>query len=153
VRRVSERNGAKIVAVGPAMPKYRAGLEEFRALPGEIPAVLGGDGVFEALKGTERLVAIWSGRDPKVGEALVKLLERFKEAGSEAHLLIPGEQNNAWAADAMGVRPDRLPGYRVIDDEEKSAVEKVWRAELPQGAGLDTGSMLEEAAAGKLQAL
>lgn len=153
VRRASERNRAKIVAVGPAMPRYRAGLAEFKALPGEIPAALEGDGVFEALKGTERLVAIWSGRDPRVGQALAGLLQRFKDAGSEVRLLIPGEQNNAWAADAMGVRPDRLPGYRPIDDEGKRAVEEAWRAELPEGAGLDTGAMLEAAAAGKLQAL
>ncbi len=153
VRKVSEKGRAKIAAVGPAMPRYRAGLTEFKALPDEISSVLDGDAVFEALKGTERLVAIWSGRDPQVGASLVQLLGRFKQAGSEVHLLIPGEQNNAWAADALGVRPDRLPGYKALDEEGRKAVEEVWRAELPQGAGLDTGRMLEEAAAGNLQAL
>lgn len=153
VRKVSEKKRAKIAAVGPAMPKYRAGCNEFKATADEIPSVLAGDEVFGAFEGTERLVALWSGRDPKVGAALVTLLERFKAAGTEVHLLIPGEQNNAWGAEAMGVHPERLPGYRPVDASSKQAIEEAWRAELPQGAGRGTESMLEQAAAGELQAL
>jgi len=153
VRRASLKNRAKIAAVGPAMPKYRAGCTEFPARPGEIAAVLAGDELYGALKGSERIVAIWSGRDPEVGKALVRLLRRLAGEGSDVRLLIPGEQNNARGAEAMGVRPDRLPGYRTVDEPSRKAVEEVWRAELPQGAGMNTGAMLEAAAAGKLQAL
>src|SRR5690606_31971108 len=54
-----------------------------------------------------------------------------------AHVLIPGEQANSRGAEAMGVRPDMLPGHKPVAG----------------GAGMDTGRMLAAAAAGELQAL
>lgn len=154
IRRAAERGRARLAAVGPAMPKYRPEFRAFPALEDEIPAVLASGELFEFYKESPRVVVLWSGRNPAVGAALVALLRRLKEAGSEVSLLIPGEQTNAWGAEAMGVRPDRLPGYApVLDAEARRRVEEAWQAELPQGAGLETGAMLRQAAAGKLQAL
>ena len=92
---------------------------------------------------------VWSGRNPAVGAALTDLLRRLKESGSEVHLLIPGEQTNAWGAEAMGMHPERLPGYSSVTDEDaRRQLEQAWQAELPDGVGLDTTTMLEQAAAG-----
>ena len=89
-----------------------------------------------------------------MGEALVGLLRRLKEAGVEVHLLIPGEQTNAWGAEAMGMHPERLPGYASVADEEaRRELEHAWQTRVPEGAGLDTTAMLKKAAAGELQAL
>jgi len=154
IRRAAERGRARLAAVGPAMPKYRPEYKAFPALLEEIPAVLASDELFELYKESPRVVVLWSGRDRAVGAALVSLLRRLKEAGSEVSLLIPGEQANAWGAEAMGMRPDRLPGYAPVEDATaRLKVERAWQAELPEGAGLDTGEMLKQAAAGKLQAL
>ena len=70
------------------------------------------------------------------------------------HLLIPGEQTNAWGAEAMGMHPERLPGYAAVADEEaRRQLEQAWQVQLPQGAGSDTTTMLKRAASGQLQAL
>lgn len=154
VRRVAERGGATLASVGSAQQAYRPDCRHFPALPEEIAGVLQGDELFSLYQGTERLVVLWSGRNEAVGTALLDLLRRLKEAGSEVHLLIPGEQANTRGAEALGMRPDVLPGYRSIDDEETRAqFEQAWQADLPEGVGLDVRGMLEKAAAGQLQGL
>lgn len=154
IRRAAERGQAVLAAVGPAMPKYRPAFKAFPALESEIPQVLASQELMELYQGHRRVVAVWSGRNPEVGEALVAFLRRLKEAGVEVHLLIPGEQTNAWGAEAMGMHPERLPGYASVADEEaRRELEHAWQTRVPEGAGLDTTAMLKKAAAGELQAL
>ena len=154
IRRAAARGKATLAAAGPVMPEYPVACRKFPALLEDLPALLEGDEIFELFKGTGRLVALWSGRGAAVGKALAKLLRRLKATGSEVHLLIPGEQANAWGAEAMGVHPSRLPGYRAVGDAAaRGEVERAWQCELPAGEGLPTGEMLRKAAAGELKAL
>ncbi len=154
IRRAAARRKATLAAAGPVMPEYRTPCRRFPALLEDLPALLEGDEVFELFKGTGRLVVLWSGRDAAVGKALVKLLRRLKESGSQVHLLIPGEQANAWGAEAMGVHPSRLPGFRAVGDPAaRGEVERAWQCGLPEGEGLSAEEMLRRAAAGELKAL
>ena len=154
IRRAAQRGGAKLVAVGPAMPQYRTPVHQFPVQPDRVAAELGSERIAELLAGEERIVALWSGRDPQVGEALVGLLRRLAGSGSQVHLLIPGEQANAWGAEAMGVHPERLPGYKRVDDPQaREAFEEAWQSPLPAQKGWSTAEMLAQAASGGIQAL
>src|SRR5690606_13913230 len=137
-----------------AMPKYRPECREFPALPDEMAATLRSDELHALFAGKERVVVLWSGRDDRVGDALRALLRRWEEAGTQVHLLIPGEQANAVGAERHGVHPEYLPGLRpVADNAARAEVERAWQTELPAGEGLSTHEMLEKAAAGELEAL
>jgi len=154
IRRAAGRGRALLAAVGPAMPTYRPEFKAFPAREEEIPRVLASEELFELYRGRSRVVVLWSGRGRAVGAALAALLRRLKEAGSEVSLLIAGEQANAWGAEAMGVHPERLPGYApVLHEGARRLVEQAWQVALPEGAGLDTARMLQRAAAGRLEAL
>lgn len=154
VRRVAENGGTTVAAVGPAMPQYRPEIHEFPAVGAEVANTLAGEALFKLVDGKERVVVLWSGREPAVGAAVTQLLRKLKSAGSDVKLLIPGEQSNAWGAESMGVRPDRLPGFKDISDERARAeVEQSWQTKLPADAGLNTREMLHEAVSGGLQAL
>lgn len=154
IRKVLDKGQATAAAVGPAMPHYRAGIHEFPAVGDEIVDRLKGEELRKLFADKERLVALWSGRDPVVGNALVELLRNLQGEGIQVHLLIPGEQSNAWGAEAMGVHPHRLPGYKKMDDPQaRAAVENAWQTRLPEDAGWNTAQMLEQAKDGGLQAL
>lgn len=154
IRRAAEKMKATLAAAGPVMPAYRPECKEFPALLEDLPGLLEGEALFELFKGTERLVVLWSGREAAVGKALLAFLRRVKASGSEVHLLIPGEQANAWGAEAMGVHPSRLPGFRPVGDgEAREAFERSWQAELPEGEGFSTEEMLAKAISGEMKAL
>lgn len=154
IRRTAERGGALVASVGPVMPTYRSGCKQFQVLPGEIAPLLEGEELVNLYEDIERLTVVWSGRHPEIGVALHGLLTRLKNKGTEVHLLIPGEQSNARGAEAFGVRPDLLPGYRDINDPaSREDVESAWQTALPTSAGWDTESMLEKVLSGDLQAM
>ena len=154
IRRAAERGKALLAAVGPAMPKYRPGLKAFPALEEEIGQVLASDELFELFKDKGRVVVLWSGRNAATGAALAGFLRKLQQAGAQVHLLIAGEQTNAWGAEAMGVHPGRFPGYASVSDESaRRRVEQAWHTKLPEGVGFDTTEMLRKAAAGQIQAL
>src|SRR5690606_14270648 len=154
IRRAAERGKALLAAVGPAMPKYRPGLKAFPALEEEIGQVLASDELFELFKDKGRVVVLWSGRNAATGAALAGFLRKLQQAGAQVHLLIAGEQTNAWGAEAMGVHPGRFPGYASVSDESaRRRVEQAWHSRLPEGVGFDTPEMLRKAAAGQTQAL
>ncbi|MBO8140583.1 MAG: NADH-quinone oxidoreductase subunit NuoG [Firmicutes bacterium] len=100
----------------------------------------GQEALVRALRSARRVVAIWGGTDAAVGRALERLLNACRRTGDDRRLsvLIPGEQANSRGAEAMGVRPDRLPGHRPVE---------------AGAAGLDTAGMLQAAAQGRLHAL
>src|SRR5690606_18737589 len=117
IRRAAERGKALLAAVGPVMPKYRPGLTAFPALEEEIGQGLASDELFELFKDKGRVVVLWSGRNAVTGAALAGFLRKLQQAGAQVHLLIAGEQTNAWGAEAMGVHPRRFPGYAPVSDE------------------------------------
>ena len=155
IRRAAQRRGARLVTLGARQQEYRVPHSRVPLLPDEVAPALreaaallpAGDGagkavgpLVQALAKGRKLVVVWGGEDLAVGRALDDLLRAFlaKGEGRTARVLIPGEQANSRGAEAMGVRPDRLPGHRPVAAGQ---------------AGLDTGRMLQAAAAGTLQAL
>src|SRR5690606_21486681 len=176
IRRAMERRGARVAALGPALPVYgdkalgvavapgetAAALRRLTSLVGETepPADRGGDGgaelagVAAALREARKVVVLWGGAGEAVGQALLALLDALAAGERSVHLLVPGEQANSAGADFMGVRPGWLPGYRRADDAEARALfEKAWQVKLPEGRGWNTGQMLQAAAEGRLEAL
>ena len=88
------------------------------------------------LRGAERVVVIWDGRGAAEAAAIERLIETLRDADKGAGVVIVGYAANARGAEAMGMHPALLPGYRPA----------------PQ-AGLDTEGMLRAAARGELKAL
>lgn len=130
-----------------------------RSLSGDVvPAggrVDGEEGVVDALRGREGLlVAIWDGMDAAAGRAVASLLEVWRSLGREARLLVIGDQANSRGAEAMGLRPDLLPGYRSIHDPEgrRLLARGAGSGDVP-GEGLSTAAMLDRAASGALGVL
>lgn len=175
VRRAHERRGARLVSLGSAPPFYRRPAELIATLPGEAAPVLAAAAqaaaaerkhkgevadsraaaLLAALGNEGKLVVIWSGNDPVTGRALLDLLKALQARGKRAiHLLIPGEQPHSRGAEAMGMLPTHLPGYKRLDDPAaRQALEKAWRTKVAQQPGLDTAGMLAAARDGKLKAL
>ncbi|MFS8533829.1 MAG: NADH-quinone oxidoreductase subunit NuoG [Limnochordales bacterium] len=155
IRRAAQRRGAALLTIGARQQEYLVPHTRVPLLPAETAAALrqaaavlaGGDGklgaaapLVEALRQGRKVVVVWGGEDLAVGQALAELLQAFVAQGGErsVRVLIPGEQANSRGAEAMGVRPDLLPGHRPVAQDQ---------------AGMDTGRMLQAAAAGTLQAL
>ncbi|OUM99635.1 MAG: NADH dehydrogenase (quinone) subunit G [Firmicutes bacterium ZCTH02-B6] len=154
IRRAAQRRGAALLTVGARQQEYRVPHTRVPLLPSELAAgirqaaaaLAGGDDkagaaapIAAALRQGRKAVVVWGGEDLAVGQAIDQLLQAFLGLGDRsAGVLIPGEQANSRGAEAMGVRPDRLPGHRPV---------------APDQAGMDTGRMLQAAAAGTLKAL
>ncbi len=65
--------------------------------------------------------------------------------GSGVLLLL--DRSNVRGACNAGLAPDRLPGYKRIDDiEARRRVEELWDKPVPRGRGLDAANMLESVA-------
>ena len=163
LRRAVNRQKTKLAAIGAALPGYRGRYSKLGVKPGEsagmvgaITAALGGAQpaskaiaeIKEALTAANKVVIVWGGEDPAVGQALYKLAGAL---GKPTHILIPGAQANSRGAAAMGMHPGYLPGLKSVE-REKQVAEQTWRVKL-NGAGLNTGAMLEAAAAGQIKAL
>src|SRR5690606_39631075 len=91
------------------------------------------------------LVALWDGREAAAGRALAAFLQTWQAQGREARLLVVGDQANSRGAEAAGLRPDLLPGYRLAADPE--ARRQAGLAPEPAAPGLATQAMLEHAVA------
>jgi len=176
-----ERRRLKMLAVGSVMPTYRSRHARMQVRPGQTAAVLAAltqavsgqaaaaannlqargvaldlealNRAAQVLTSGQRVAVVWDGADAAAGQALVGLMKALGK-GHRVKLLIAGEQNNSRGAEAMGVRPDLLPGFKSASDKSaREAAEKAWQVKLPEAAGLTTGQMLEAAAAGSLNAL
>src|SRR5207247_5239112 len=63
-------------------------------------------------------------------------------------------QNNVQGGGDMGALPNRLPGFKLVeDDAERSRFEAVWGAPVPSKAGLHLTEMFEAMEHGTLHAL
>ncbi|HWI66012.1 MAG TPA: NADH-quinone oxidoreductase subunit NuoG [Symbiobacteriaceae bacterium] len=155
IRRMVDRKKAKLAIIGSVMPKYRGRHARVQVKPGQTAAVVEALAAVAAGKPAtasaadaetvaklndlltigKKLVIVWGGNDAATGKAILNLAGALKNKAS-VHLLIPGEQNNSRGAEAMGVLPGYLPGF-------KSATM----------SGLTTGEMLKAAAAGEIKVL
>jgi formate dehydrogenase major subunit len=71
-----------------------------------------------------------------------------------AGILALSEQNNLQGVCDMGMLPDRLPGYRRVDDASARAeLETLWQTKLPSAPGLQAGSLLGNGADSHVKAL
>ena len=65
-----------------------------------------------------------------------------------------GDYSNSRGAADMGVLPDRLPGYALLDEaKSREAFEQLWGGTISQKAGLTAPQMVEAAQNGGLKAL
>lgn len=166
IRRAAARAAqpARLAVVGAALPEYRVPHAAFPVRPGETAVFVdalaaevcskgGGKpsakeggaslpekavGLAQALAGAARVVIVWNGADPEAGRAIAALAAALANEpdGRTVHVFVPGEQANSRGAEAMGVRPDFLPGWKPVNRR-----------------GLDTGGMLQAAAEGRIEAL
>ncbi|HWI50870.1 MAG TPA: NADH-quinone oxidoreductase subunit NuoG, partial [Symbiobacteriaceae bacterium] len=155
IRRMVDRKKAKLAIIGSVMPKYRGRHARVQVKPGQTAAVVEALASVAAGKAAttsaadaetvtklhdlitlgKKIVIVWDGRDAATGKAILNLGAALK-AKASVHVLIPGEQNNSRGAEAMGVLPSYLPGYKPADK-----------------VGLTTGEMLKAAAEGQIKVL
>ncbi len=157
IRRMADRKKAKIAVIGSVMPKYRGKHARFQLKPGQVPGAVAAlsaafagkapvasaadaEAIAQLVKlmsSVTKVAIVWGGNDAATGRALLDLAGSLKQGGRSVHVLIPGAQNNSRGAEAMGVLPNMLPGFKPLSGK----------------AGLSTGEMLKAAAAGELKAL
>lgn len=83
-------------------------------------------------------------RDAAALTSLAAITGHLGRAGSGLLPLLA--RGNVRGACDMGVAPDRLPGYRRIDDPEtRQRLQRIWNKPVPAGRGLDAEEMLESA--------
>ena len=88
------------------------------------------------------------------GRAVVAALGALRAARPATVVGLLRGRGNAGGAQAVGVLPDMLPGYRRLDDPEaRRAVEAVWGRPLPRSAGRTVREMLAAARNGALRML
>jgi len=154
VRYAVRRRGARLIHVGDAKPNrpletHHYGAGDAAALLSEAAANLrhaedvpkqsgAPDAVALArlLRGGERIVVIWDGKGDAAAAAVERLIDVLRDGDKHAALLVVGHSPNARGAEAMGMHPAFLPGYRPAER-----------------AGLSTEGMLRAAARGELKAL
>lgn len=155
IRYAVMRRGAQLAYLGDAAPSWPVSFRQFAA-SGEAAAVLrtaaanlrreedipkqSGEppafGLARLLRGAERIVVVWDGKEVATAKAVEELIEALREHDKHAGLLVVGHAPNARGAEAMGMHPALRRGYEP--------------AERP---GLDTEGMLRAAARGELRAL
>lgn len=103
--------------------------------------------IAEGLKKKVRKLIIFSSglvRSEFLSHAINGILNIAKFTGSKVYSL--GGQNNFRGAVEMGIQPNTLTDYRLINDTKvKKGFEKVWRRTIPNRAGLNVYEMLDEA--------
>lgn len=164
IRRMADRKKAKIALLGAKIGTYRGRHARVQLKPGQVAgaveslaaAVAGtkvADEQIQAVAGLftgEKVAIVWGGDDVATGNALLALAQALKASGKSVSVLIPGAQSNTRGAEAMGLLPNLYPGFQTSGD----TVKKAWGGKtFPTAAGLTTGAMLEQAAAGELKAL
>ncbi len=89
----------------------------------------------------DAVVYVGADLDAAGAQALANLLIVTKHVGRPDSGLVPlYRHNNSQGAQDMGVRPDRLPGYRDLDDG--ATLSDTWGAALSSAAGMATAHML-----------
>jgi NADH-quinone oxidoreductase subunit G len=83
------------------------------------------------------------------GEAINALVAHFAPKGAK-FICLADYSNSRGAAD-MGLFPDLLPGYHAVSGTSRTKI--AWAANVPTTPGLHLSQMLQQAAAGDLQAL
>jgi NADH-quinone oxidoreductase subunit G len=140
LRRRATRGGA-VLDLGPVQNFRWGPATRIACAPAELPEVV--RSLEARVRGAARPVVVWAGRGgPALAEAVAAL---------GAPLLVPGEFPNARGAEAAGLLPDLLPGYRSLADHH--AVEEAWGGPVVAEAGRSAGEILAAAAQGALGAL
>ncbi|MBN4046656.1 NADH-quinone oxidoreductase subunit NuoG [bacterium AH-315-P15] len=113
--------------------------------------------VLDAAKSVTILVGIDLLRAPAASEGLAwlhRLAEVLRDKGKKPAVQFLFDRPNQLGAMDMGVLPGRLPGgIRVDDDTGRGSFEEAWGVPPAKEAGLDLRQMLQQAAAGRLDAL
>ncbi|MBX6378953.1 MAG: molybdopterin-dependent oxidoreductase, partial [Clostridia bacterium] len=100
------------------------------------------------------VVLLVTGRDRAAAAAALDLAAALRERDREAGVLVLNAQANARGAEAMGLLPWLLPGYRpVADATARAELEAAWRRPLPATPGRNAAAALAAAAAGEVAAL
>jgi NADH-quinone oxidoreductase subunit G len=101
----------------------------------------------EKLRGEQNLVIVFGSeiRGTDLGS-----LVKFGSAISGAKFVCLADYANSRGAADMGLYPELLPGYHSVAGNTE--FHREW-GEIPQGAGLDIGGMVEAGKAGKVKAL
>ena len=85
---------------------------------------------------------------------VIAAVERLRAAGGGADVGLLRGRGNSGGAQALGLLPDMLPGYRSLGDARaRAGVESVWGRPISPIAGRTVRGMLEAARAGALDAL
>jgi len=88
------------------------------------------------------------------GEAIRHLVAFGSRLPGHTRYMALGDYANSRGAADMGVLPDRLPGYALLDNTIASgSLVNHWGGRIPTKAGLTTPQMVEAAQSGNLQAL
>ncbi|HYF80455.1 MAG TPA: NADH-quinone oxidoreductase subunit NuoG [Symbiobacteriaceae bacterium] len=155
IRRMVDRKKARLAVIGSVMPTYRGRHARVQVKPGQTAAVVealanvvagkaatpsaaDADSLTklnELITAGKKVVIVWGGNDAATGKAVLNLAGALKNKAN-VHVLIPGEQSNSRGAEAMGMLPGYLPGFKVADK-----------------VGLSTGEMLKAAADGQIKVL
>lgn len=140
LRRAGRR--AQIVDVGPERSVAVGRVERIACAPEDLAERV--QGLAARIEAAKSPLVVWNGRG---GGALAHAV-----AGLGAPLLVPGEFANARGAEAAGLLPDLLPGYRSFADAAE--VSEAWGGgSLPVKPGRATAAILEAAARGDLGVL
>ncbi len=92
-------------------------------------------------------------RDAEIIRASVNLVLLTGQIGKEgAGIFALTEHNNLQGVCDMGVMPDRLPGYQLVNNAQARAnAEAVWKTKLPVEPGRPARSLLTDRAGGKVR--
>ncbi len=140
LRRAAARAG--IVDIGPERNLTVGRAERVACAPEDLAEAV--RGLTVRVAEAKMPLVVWNGSgDGELARAVAKL---------GAPLLVPGEFANARGAEAAGLLPDLLPGYRSM--AEAAAVSEAWGGgPLPVKPGRAAAAILEAAARGDLGAL
>ena len=94
-------------------------------------------------------------RTRNIIQAVVNLVLLTGNLGKQgAGLFALTEQNNLQGVCDMGMLPDRLPGYRPVnDDRARAELEAVWKAKIPAAPGIGSRTILANLQPGKIKGL
>ena len=140
LRRRAGRGGA-VLDLGPVRG-FRAGpATAVSCRPEDLPARVAG--IADRVAAAKAVVVVWNGRG---GEPLAAAIRALG-----ARVLIAGEFSNARGAEAAGLLPDLLPGYRAVADA--AGMRKAWGGRAPTTPGREATAILRAATEGGVGAL
>jgi formate dehydrogenase major subunit len=94
-------------------------------------------------------------RDAESIQSMVNLALLTGQIGREgAGIFALAEHNNSQGVCDMGMMPDRLPGYSVVEsDAARAEFETVWKAKVPKERGRDAGCLFTTDCKDKIKAV